>query len=52
LGLALGINATPTLLAEDGTQLDVGKVSSPQSLLAELDRMAAARAQKDKVAAR
>lgn len=52
LGLALGINATPTLLAEDGTQLDVGKVSSPRSLLAELDRMAAARAQKDKVAAR
>jgi thiol:disulfide interchange protein DsbC len=52
LGLKLGINATPTLLAEDGSQIDLGKASSPQSLLAELDRMAAARAQKDKVAAR
>jgi thiol:disulfide interchange protein DsbC len=40
-GLSLGINATPTVLAEDGTQIDLGKASSPQQLAAELDRRAA-----------
>ena len=42
LGLALGINATPTVLAEDGTQVDLGKAVSPAQLAAELDRLAAA----------
>jgi thiol:disulfide interchange protein DsbC len=42
LGLALGINATPTVLAEDGSQVDLGKATSPALLAAELDRLAAA----------
>jgi hypothetical protein len=40
--LALGINATPTVLAEDGSQVDLGKATSPALLAAELDRLAAA----------
>lgn len=51
LGIALGINATPTVLTEDGTSVDLGKATSPQALLAELDRLSAERA-KTKVAAR
>lgn len=51
LGLQLGINATPTVLTEDGTSVDLGKATSPQGLLAELDRLAAERA-KAKVASR
>ena len=41
LGLALGINATPTVLAEDGTQVDLAKAASPAQFAAELDRLAA-----------
>ena len=44
LGVALGINATPTIVAEDGTTIDNGKASSPALLAAELDRRAAAKA--------
>jgi thiol:disulfide interchange protein DsbC len=44
LAMSLGINATPTVLAEDGTTVDGNKVASPALLLAELDRLAAARA--------
>jgi len=53
LAIALGINATPTILAEDGTTVNSAKTTSPELLLAELDRLAAQRA-KDagKVAAR
>jgi thiol:disulfide interchange protein DsbC len=42
LAIAMGINATPTVLAEDGTQVDLGRASSPAALAAELDRLAAA----------
>lgn len=52
LGIALGINATPTLLAEDGSQIDNGKAATAQALLAELDRMTAERAKTEKVATR
>jgi thiol:disulfide interchange protein DsbC len=52
LGIALGIDATPTLLAEDGTRIDNGKAATPQTLLAELDRLAAERAKAEKVATR
>lgn len=53
LAISLGINATPTILAEDGTQVNGAKTASPELLLAELDRLAAVRAKSDgKVAAR
>ncbi|MBS0570578.1 MAG: DsbC family protein [Proteobacteria bacterium] len=52
LGLALGINATPTVLTEDGTSVDLGKAASPQGLLAELDRIAAEHAKLGKVVTR
>jgi len=42
LAIAIGINATPTVLAEDGSQVDLGKASTPSALAAELDRLAAA----------
>ncbi|MDE1886050.1 MAG: DsbC family protein [Xanthomonadaceae bacterium] len=51
LGIELGISATPTVLTDDGTSVDLAKATSPQGLLAELDRLAAERA-KAKVAAR
>ncbi len=51
LGIALGIDATPTVLTEDGTSVDLAKATSPQALIAELDRLAVARANA-KVAAR
>jgi thiol:disulfide interchange protein DsbC len=41
LAEAIGINATPTVLAEDGTQIDLGKTATPAGLAAELDRLAA-----------
>jgi thiol:disulfide interchange protein DsbC len=41
-GASLGINATPTVLAEDGTRIEDGKAASPALLAAELDRLAAA----------
>lgn len=44
LAIAIGINATPTVLAEDGTQVDLGKASTPAAMAAELDRLAAAAA--------
>ena len=43
-GVSLGINATPTVLAEDGTRIEDGKAVSPALLAAELDRLAAAAA--------
>jgi len=46
LSVSLGINATPTVLAEDGTQVDGAKTTSPEMLLAELDRLAAEHAKK------
>jgi len=53
LAIALGINATPTILAEDGTTVNSAKTTSPELLLAELDRLAALRAKADgKVASR
>lgn len=52
LGISLGINATPTVLTEDGTSVDLAKATSPQALLAELDRLAAERVKAQKVAAR
>jgi thiol:disulfide interchange protein DsbC len=52
LAIALGINATPTVLAEDGSTVDLSKAANAQMLLAELDRISAARAKSDKVAAR
>jgi len=51
LAISLGINATPTVLAEDGTTVDGSKAANPALLLAELDRLAAAHA-KANVAAR
>ncbi|MBS0557632.1 MAG: DsbC family protein [Proteobacteria bacterium] len=51
LGIRIGINATPTVLTEDGTSVDLGRATSPQGLLAELDRLAAER-DKAKVATR
>jgi thiol:disulfide interchange protein DsbC len=41
LGETLGINATPTVLAEDGTMVDNAKAVSPTLLAAELDRKSA-----------
>ncbi|MEP6483209.1 MAG: DsbC family protein [Rudaea sp.] len=46
LGVALGINATPTVLAEDGTMVANEKAVSPTLLAAELDRKAAAKTAK------
>ena len=43
-GISLGINATPTVLAEDGTRIEDGKAASPALLAAELDRLASAAA--------
>jgi thiol:disulfide interchange protein DsbC len=42
LGMSLGINATPTVLAPDGSVVDGNKALSPPQLAAELDRKAAA----------
>ncbi len=39
LGLKLGINATPTILADNGTQVSGNFVMDPKVLLAELDRI-------------
>lgn len=52
LAIELGINSTPTVLAEDGTSVDLSKTTTAQALLAELDRIAAARAKQDNVASR
>ena len=41
LAVSLGINATPTILAEDGTQVNSAKTTSAELLLAELERLAA-----------
>ena len=43
-GVSLGINATPTVLAEDGSRIEDGKAASPALLAAELDRLAGAAA--------
>jgi thiol:disulfide interchange protein DsbC len=43
LGETLGINATPTVLAEDGTMVENAKAVSPTLLAAELDRKSAAK---------
>jgi len=43
-GISLGINATPTVLAEDGTRIDDGHAANPAALASELDRLAAQRA--------
>ena len=51
LGVQLGINATPTVLTADGTSVDLARATSPQALLAELDRLAGER-DKTKVATR
>jgi thiol:disulfide interchange protein DsbC len=52
LAVSLGISATPTILAEDGTTVNSAKTASPELLLAELDRLAAQRAKDGKVATR
>ncbi len=52
LGLSLGINATPTILAEDGTSVNVSKAQNAQELLAELDRLAARHDKQTTVVAR
>jgi thiol:disulfide interchange protein DsbC len=41
LSVAIGIDATPTVLAEDGTHVNGGVVMNPEQLSAELDRLAA-----------
>ena len=41
LSVAIGIDATPTVLAEDGTHVNGGVVMNPDQLSAELDRLAA-----------
>jgi len=43
LGNSIGINGTPSLFAEDGSQVGGNAMYSPDKLLAELDRMAAQR---------
>jgi len=43
-GVSLGINATPTVLAEDGSRIEDSKAASPALLAAELDRLAGAAA--------
>lgn len=47
-GISLGIDATPTVLAEDGTRIEDAKAASPALLAAELDRLAAAAAKGSK----
>ena len=46
LGVALGINATPTILAEDGSSIDSTTAMSPTMLAAALDKKAASKAEK------
>jgi thiol:disulfide interchange protein DsbC len=41
LAVSIGISATPTVLAEDGTNVDLGRASTPAALAVELDRLAA-----------
>ena len=41
LSIAIGIDATPTVLAEDGTHINGGVIMNPEQLAAELDRLAA-----------
>ena len=41
LSLSIGIDSTPTVLAEDGTHVNGSVVMNPDQLLAELDRLAA-----------
>ena len=50
LAVRLGINSTPTLLAEDGTHITNGSMMDPQQLSAELDRIAAKSAKPREVA--
>lgn len=52
LGLSLGINATPTILAEDGTSVNLNKATSAEDLLGELDRLAATHKPSNPVASR
>jgi thiol:disulfide interchange protein DsbC len=40
LSLAIGIDSTPTVLAEDGTHVNGNVVMNPNQLMAELDRLA------------
>lgn len=51
LSIALGIDATPTILAEDGSHVEGGIAMNPAQLAAELDRLAAAKSAKGDVAA-
>ena len=41
LSIAMGIDSTPTVLAEDGTHVNGSVVMNPDQLLTELDRLAA-----------
>ena len=41
LAISIGIDSTPTVLAEDGTHVNGGVVMNPDQLSAELDRLAA-----------
>lgn len=52
LALSLGINGTPTVLAADGTAVDLSRATTPEGLLAELDRLATTSAKSANVAAR
>ena len=47
LSVSIGIDATPTVLAEDGTHVNGGVVMNPEQLSAELDRLAAKAAGKN-----
>lgn len=47
LAQSLGISGTPTILADDGTQIPMQIATSPDQLAAELDRLAAANAAKN-----
>ena len=51
LSLAIGIDSTPTVLAEDGTHVSGNLVMNPDQLLAELDRLASKATTGNKVAA-
>jgi thiol:disulfide interchange protein DsbC len=51
LSLAIGIDSTPTVLAEDGTHVVGNVIMNPDQLAAELDRLAAKAASGNKVAA-
>jgi thiol:disulfide interchange protein DsbC len=51
LSIALGIDATPTILAEDGSHVEGGIAMNPAQLAAELDRLAAKPSSKGDVAA-